>query len=354
MSNKCSIAIIGAGAWGTTLAILLSCKGLVVKLWTRNEEFKQELIEYRENRKYLSGITIPSKGITISTDLEEVIKNCEIVVVAVPSPFFRKIVREINPFAHNNKIFISVTKGFDEITLCTMSQVLKEELPDKCKDNIGVISGPNLAREIAKELPAVTVASSQNLRVIRKIKQIFQTKYFRVLQNSDVKGVEIAGALKNIFAIAAGIADTLGFGSNTFAAILTGGLTEIYSLGVRMGARFETFLSPAGIGDLFTTCTSSLSRNKTLGIQLAKGRSLNEILTNMNAVVEGVNTTRIAYELSHEYKIDMPITREVYRVLTGKIEPFKAVQSLMTKGYAETVYNIPRIDFISEVNKIKK
>lgn len=347
MSSQYSISIIGAGAWGITLAVLLARKGLPVKIWTRTETFRDELRSYRENRKYLPGITIPSTISCISSDLEEVIKGSRMIVVAVPSPFFRDIVRELSPFSDKNKIFVSVAKGFDEYTLCTMSQVLREELPSDCIENIGVISGPNLAKEIARELPAVTVAASENPRVSRKIKQIFQTNYFRVFQSSDLKGVEIAGALKNIFAIAAGIADNLGFGSNTFAALLTGGFTEIYSLGVKLGARFETFLSPAGIGDLFTTCTSSLSRNKTLGMELAKGRKLDEILMTMNAVVEGVNTAKFAYELSHEHNIDMPITREVYRVLTGKIKPFDAVQSLMTKGYTETVYNIPRIDFNS-------
>ena len=214
---------------------------------------------------------------------------------------------------------------------------MDEFLPPECKNNIGVLSGPNLAREIAKELPAVTVAASKNHRVTRKVKKVFQTSYFRVLQNSDIEGVAIGGALKNIFAIAAGIADNLGFGANTFAAIFTGGFTEMYSLGVKMGARFDTFLSPAGIGDLFTTCSSSLSRNKTLGIELAKGRPLEEILSGMNAVVEGVNTSKLAYKLSQEHKIDMPITREVYRVLTGQTKPFDAVQALMTKGYTETV-----------------
>jgi glycerol-3-phosphate dehydrogenase (NAD(P)+) len=347
MSNQYSISVIGTGAWGMTLAVLLARKGLQVKIWTRTEKFKEDLLTCRENRKYLPMITIPSNISCISTDLEEVMEGSEMIVVAVPSPFFRKIVRELNPFSDNNKIFVSVAKGFDESSLCTMSQVLEEELPCESRENIGVISGPNLAKEIARELPAVTVAASRNPRVSRKIKQIFQTNYFRVFQSSDVKGVEIAGALKNIFAIAAGIADTLGFGSNTFAAILTGGFTEIYSLGVKLGARFETFLSPAGIGDLFTTCISSLSRNKTLGMELAKGRKLDEILMNMNAVVEGVNTAKIAYELSHEHNIDMPITREVYRVLTGEVKPFDVVQSLMTKGYTETVYNIPRIDFNS-------
>ena len=347
MSSQYSISVIGTGAWGMTLAILLARKGLPVKIWTRTEKFRDDLLTFRENRKYLPRITIPSSISCISTDLEEVMEGSEMIVVAVPSPFFREIVRELSPFSDKNKIFVSVAKGFDESSLCTMSRVLEEELPSEYRENIGVISGPNLAKEIARELPAVTVAASGNPRVSRKIKQIFQTNYFRVFQSSDVKGVEIAGALKNIFAIAAGIADTLGFGSNTFAAILTGGFTEIYSLGVKLGARFETFLSPAGIGDLFTTCTSSLSRNKTLGMELAKGRKLDEILMNMNAVVEGVNTAKFAYELSHEHNIDMPITREVYRVLTGEIQPFDAVQLLMTKGYTETVYNIPRIDFNS-------
>ena len=348
MKHDVFITVIGAGAWGTTLAILLAKKGFCVKLWTRTEKLKNDLILNRENCKYLPEIVIP-ENIIILNDLEEAMVDSKIIVVAVPSPFFRDMIKKISPFSHSNQIFISVTKGFDETSFCTMSQVMEEELPVECRDNIGVLSGPNLAREIAKELPAVTVVSSKNPRVTRKSKQIFQTGYFRVLQNSDIKGVEIAGTLKNIFAIAGGIADNLGFGSNTFAAILTGGFTEMYTLGVKLGARFETFLSPAGIGDLFTTCSSSLSRNKTLGIELARGRSLDDILGRMNAIVEGVNSTKIAYELSQEHKIDMPITKEVYRVLTGKIEPFNAVKSLMTKGYTETVYNIPRIDFNSRV-----
>ena len=198
MSSQYSISIIGAGAWGITLAVLLARKGLPVKIWTRAEKFRNELLTCRENRKYLPGITIPSSISCISTDLEEVMKGSKMIVVAVPSPFFRKIVRELSHFSDRNKIFVSVAKGFDECTLCTMSQVLREELPSDCIENIGVISGPNLAKEIARELPAVTVAASGNPRVTRKIKQIFQTNYFRVFQSSDVKGVEIAGALKNI------------------------------------------------------------------------------------------------------------------------------------------------------------
>jgi len=343
--SKDLISVIGDGAWGTTLAILLAKKKLNVILWTRSEELKRQIISHRENVQFLKGVKIPEE-ISVTTDSEEAVKKATMVVIAVPSPFFKDVVKNyVVSFADSNKLFISVAKGFDEETFSTPSQVLSELLPPECRNNIGVLSGPNLAREIAQELPAVTVVASKNTRVTRKAKQIFQTKYFRVLQNSDIKGVEIAGALKNIFAIAAGIADNLGFGANTFAAILTGGFTEMYSLGVKMGARFDTFLSPAGIGDLFTTCSSSLSRNKTLGIELAKGRSLQDILSGMNAVVEGVNTAKLVYKLSNDHKIDMPITREVYRVLTGQIEPFNAVQSLMTKGYRETVYNIPRIDF---------
>jgi len=345
--NECSIGIVGAGAWGTTLAIMLAKKNLQVKLWTQTKKITDEIIEYKENKTYLPGIHIAENLLFPSDNLEEVIKDSNVLVIAIPSQFFRNIVKEIRPFARPEMIFVSVTKGFDEDTHHTMSDVLKEELPKECIENIGILSGPNLAREIAKELPAVTVAASENIRVMRKIKQIFQTKHFRVLQSSDVKGVEIGGALKNIFAIAAGIADELGFGANTFAAILTGGFTEIYSLGVKLGARFDTFLSPAGIGDLFTTCSSSLSRNKTLGIELARGKKLKEIISGMKAVAEGVNTTRLAYELSLEHKIGMPLTKEVYQVLNGTVSPYDAVQSLMTKGYAETVYNIPRIDFMN-------
>lgn len=338
------ISVIGAGAWGTTLSLVLYRKGLNVILWTRTEDLKRSLIKHGENKKYLSGISIP-KEICITTDLEEAVKKGNIIIIAVPSPFFKNIFQKIVPFAKKGVIFVSVTKGFDEDSYFTPCEVMEKLLPPEYKDSIGVISGPNLAREIANKLPAVTVAGSKNIKVARRLKQIFQTDYFRVLQTSDIKGVEIGGALKNIFAIAAGIATGLGFGSNTFAAILTGGFTEMYSFGVKLGARFDTFLTPAGIGDLFTTCSSSLSRNKTLGLELSKGRNLEDILSGMNSIVEGVNTTRIAYELSHKYKIDMPIAREVYKVFTGEVDPYKAVQNVMTKGYAETVYNIPCIEF---------
>jgi len=338
------VSVIGIGAWGTTLAMLLAKKGYQVSVLTREEEPPEEIIKNGENKKYLSGIKLPPT-IKFLLNPEEVLSNTKLVVIAIPTPFFRKVVTKIYHLFPPDAIIVNVAKGIDERSLSTMSGVLKEILPESLHGNIAVLSGPNLAREVAVELPAVTVVASEAVRVCRKLKSFFQTSYFRVFQSNDILGVEIGGALKNIFAIAAGIAEALEFGANTLSAIFNGGFTEIYSLGVAMGAKMETFLGPAGIGDLFTTCISKLSRNKTLGIELGKGRPLEDVLSTMNGIVEGVNTAKYAYILSQRYNLELPITKEVYKVIKGEVTPLEAVKTLMNQSYGETVYKLPEIKF---------
>lgn len=320
------ITIVGAGAWGTTLALLLAEKGHKISLWAFEKEVTQQINEYHENKIYLPGVSLPAN--VEPTNSEKAIEGAEIVVWAVPSSHIRGILQRFKPFYNSNAISVSVIKGFEEKSHKTISQVIREELST---ERIVAVSGPNLSSEIAAGKPAATVAGSKDLNLANTIQSIFNSDKFRVYTHEDITGVEIGGALKNIIALAAGIVDGLELGNNAKAAMMIRGMVEITKLGVALGAKKDTFWGLSGLGDLITTCNSKFSRNHHVGQELSKGKRLKDILSGMKAVAEGVNTTKITMEIAKMQKIEMPITEEVYNVLFLSKKPLDAVNALMQR-----------------------
>ncbi|MDD5109159.1 MAG: NAD(P)-dependent glycerol-3-phosphate dehydrogenase [Candidatus Omnitrophica bacterium] len=329
--NKMRIGILGDGGWGSTLAILLANKGYLVTLWGAFENYTLQMAKTRFNPKFLPGIKIPEE-IKITSNIKSAITDKEIVVLAIPSQYTRSVLKRIRGGFSKNTIFLSVTKGIEIKSSERISEVIHAELgPVK----LAVLSGPTIAQEVAKGIPTTAVAASINKEIRKTIQAVFNTEKFRVYTNSDVIGVELGGSLKNVIAIACGVSDGLGFGTNTKAAILTRGLAEISRLGKAMGAKLETFSGISGLGDLVTTCISKQSRNRMVGELIGKGKSLKEIRQHMQMVAEGVPTAKSAYALSKKYKTEMPITTEVYRLLYKNKSPRQAVKDLMTRKSKE-------------------
>ncbi len=326
-----NISIMGDGGWGTTLAILLSGKGHSVTLWGAFPEYVETVKAKRVNAKFLPGVKIPHE-VNITSSLNEAIEDKNIIVLAVPSQYMRSVLTRLTPYKLSGKVLVSVTKGIENKTLKRMSEIAHELLG---LIEICVLSGPSIAHEVAQGSPTTLVASSGNLALAKDIQDVFITDRFRVYTNSDITGVELGGSLKNIIAIAAGICDSLGFGTNAKAALLTRGLIEMARLGVAMGAKKDTFYGLSGVGDLTTTCISKYSRNHHLGEEIGKGKSLKEALKETEMVVEGVATTESAYELAKKHKVEMPIISEIYKVLYENKDPKKGVHDLMTRSPRE-------------------
>jgi glycerol-3-phosphate dehydrogenase (NAD(P)+) len=324
------ISVLGAGGWGTTLAILLHYNGHNVTLWEYKKSYAKELIKKRINTDYLPGIKIP-KEILITHDIEESTEDKNLIVLAVPSQFLRGVVKGISYHRIEDAILVSVSKGIEKNTLMTMSQMLKDVFPHLNENQIGVISGPSHAEEVSQRVPTAVVAASIDIETSKTIQAAFMTSYFRVYASTDILGVELGGAFKNIIAIGAGIIDGAGFGDNTKAAIMTRGVAEISRLGLAMGAQPETFAGLSGMGDLIVTCMSRHSRNRYVGEQIGKGKTLKEILKSMEQVAEGVETTRSAKQLAAKNEIETPITNEVYKILYEDKDPVKATTDLMTR-----------------------
>ena len=324
------ISVLGAGGWGTTLAILLHYNGHNVTLWEYKKSYAKELIKKRINTDYLPGIKIP-KEILITHDIEESTEDKNLIVLAVPSQFLRGVVKGISYHRIEDAILVSVSKGIEKNTLMTMSQMLKDVFPHISENQIGVISGPSHAEEVSQRVPTAVVAASIDIETSKTIQTAFMTSYFRIYASTDILGVELGGAFKNIIAIGAGIIDGAGFGDNTKAAIMTRGVAEISRLGLAMGARPETFAGLSGMGDLIVTCMSRHSRNRYVGEQIGKGKTLKEILKSMEQVAEGVETTRSAKQLAAKNEIETPITNEVYKILYEDKDPVKATNDLMTR-----------------------
>lgn len=324
------ISVLGAGGWGTTLAILLHYNGHYVTLWEYKKSYARQLIKKRINTDYLPGVKIP-KEILITSDIEEASDNKNLIVLAVPSQFLRGVVKKINYKQIEDAILVSVAKGIENKSLMTMSQMLKDVFPHINKSQIGVISGPSHAEEVSQRIPTAVVAASTDLETAKAIQAAFMTSYFRVYASTDILGVELGGAFKNIIAIGAGIIDGAGFGDNTKAAIMTRGVAEISRLGLAMGARPETFAGLSGMGDLIVTCMSRHSRNRFVGEQIGRGKKLKDILESMEQVAEGVETTRSAKQLAAKKGIETPITNEVYKILFEDKDPVKATTDLMTR-----------------------
>lgn len=325
--KKLKLTILGDGAWGTTLAILLSKNGHDVTMWSVFPEHLTLLGKEKENKKYLKGIKIPL-NIVFEKDLKKAIEFGDFVVFGIPSKFFRDVAKKIKKenVSLKGKVFISVVKGLEQKTLKRMTEILKEELGNV---QTAVLSGPTIAIEVAKEMPALVVIASKNHSIAKKIQDIFSNEYFRVYTSTDVTGVELGGPLKNIIAVVAGISDGLGFGSNAKAAILSRGIVEIQRLGEKMGAKRKTFYGLAGLGDLSTTCISPESRNRTLGERIAKGEKLEQVVNSTDSIIEGATTAEVVYQLSKKYKVDMPIVSSVYHVLYKNKSPKEALAEMM-------------------------
>jgi len=329
---KTCVSVIGDGGWGTTLAILLSEKNCEVRLWSVFPEYAKLLREKRENIKFLPGFPIP-KEIIISSNIGEVVEGTQFVVLAPPSHFMRDVASRLKGIDLSKKILVSVSKGIENGTLLRMSEVILDALGGGLHPT--VLSGPTIAPEVAKHLPAMAVIASSDINAASAVQEIFNTNHFGVYVSDDVVGVELGGSLKNVIAIAAGISDGLGFGTNTKAALFTRGLVEIATLGVKMGARPETFSGLSGMGDLVTTCLSPQSRNRSLGEAIGKGKRLDEVLKGTEMVVEGVRTALSALELGKKYNTELPITQEVKSVLYDGKDPLVAVKDLMSRPHKE-------------------
>ena len=324
------ISVLGAGGWGTTLAILLHYNGHNVTLWEYNKSYAKELFKKRINRQFLPGISIP-KEIGITNNIAEAVNNKNLVVLAVPSQFLRSVVKKISYADIRNAILVSVSKGIEKKSLLTMSQLLMDVHPSLDKKQLGALSGPSHAEEVSKRIPTAITAASEDIETAKTIQAAFMTSYFRVYASTDILGVELGGAFKNVIAIGAGIIDGAGFGDNTKAAIMTRGIAEISRLGLTMGAQPETFAGLSGMGDLIVTCMSKHSRNRYVGEQIGKGKKLKQVLKSMDMIAEGVETSRSASQLADQYKVETPITKEVYKILFKDKDPVKATTDLMTR-----------------------
>ncbi|WP_273322984.1 NAD(P)H-dependent glycerol-3-phosphate dehydrogenase [Vallitalea guaymasensis] len=322
-----AVSVLGAGSWGTALAILLNNNGHEVALWSIIEDEVNLLNDTRENKSKLPGIHIPNE-INITNNLKEAILGKDMLVMAVPSKFVRNTANLMKEYVTKDQIIVNVAKGLEDDSLYTLADVINDEMPD---NPVAVLSGPSHAEEVSRNIPTTCVAGSKDHDIAKKVQDIFMNSDFRVYTSSDVIGIEMGGALKNVIALAAGISDGIGFGDNTKAAIMTRGITEISRLGVAMGAETQTFAGLSGIGDLIVTCTSMHSRNRRAGILIGKGYSLQEALDEVKMVVEGVYTAKAALDLSEKYKVEMPIIREVNEVLFKGKDTKKAVEDLMIR-----------------------
>ncbi|MFH1010815.1 MAG: NAD(P)H-dependent glycerol-3-phosphate dehydrogenase [bacterium] len=324
------IACLGAGNWGTTLAILLTEKGFTVSLWEYRRELAEEMNRTRENRLYLPGVRLP-ESVIITHELGEALADADVILLTVPCQVVRAVCRQIAECRPRARYLVSGVKGIESASLQRVSEIVSDELPAFAAERYAILSGPSLAPEVVRRLPTSVVVASTSLETAQRMQEIFSTSYFRVYASEDVVGVELAGALKNIIALAAGICDGLGLGMNTKGALITRGLAEIARLGEALGGRRSTFAGLSGMGDLITTCASPLSRNRRVGEALARGRKLDQILQEMVMVAEGVPTTQAGRELAHRHGIPMPITEAVYGVLFEGKEPHQAVEELMVR-----------------------
>ena len=325
------IGVIGAGSWGTTLANLLAKKGHEVTLWVYEKGLAERLSATRVNDLYMDGITL-SAQLRYTNSLVEAVEGCQVLVLVSPSQVMRRVLTQLAPYLASDCLLVSAAKGIENNTLQTMSEVLQEILGQDSAQRSAFLSGPSFAREVADEQPTAVAVAAENMAVARRIQELFSTDYFRVYTNRDVVGIEIGGALKNVIALAAGVSDGLGFNHNARAALITRGLVEIARLGVAKGASEATFHGLAGMGDLVLTCTGDLSRNRSVGIELGRGRKLEDILDRMNMVAEGVKTTLSAYQLATKLGVSMPITEQMYQILYEGKDPRRAVVDLMQRN----------------------
>jgi glycerol-3-phosphate dehydrogenase (NAD(P)+) len=327
-------AIIGAGGWGTALAVALARKGSRVRIWAFEPEVAESINLRRENDIFLPGIRLPDR-IEATNDLAAALRGAEIVLTVMPSHVCRSLFEQMLPSLEPDMIFVSATKGIDTERLMRMSEIIHAAVEPQFEPRLCVLSGPSFAREVARGDPTAVVVASRDPALARTVQEKFSSATLRLYTSTDVIGVELGGALKNVIAIAAGVIEGLGLGSNATAALLTRGLAEMTRLACACGARRETLSGLAGIGDLALTCTGSLSRNRSVGMELGKGRKLPEIINSMRTVAEGVKTTRATLALAARHQIDVPITRQVSRILEDEVSPREAIRELMERSLKE-------------------
>ncbi|WRP06361.1 NAD(P)H-dependent glycerol-3-phosphate dehydrogenase [Rossellomorea aquimaris] len=329
--NQQPIAVIGTGSWGTALAMVLADNGLDVKIWGRNKETIDEINQYHRNERYIKNVELP-ENIVGHLNLEEALEGAETIILAVPTKAMREVLAQIQAVQEQALTIVHVSKGIEPESLLRISEIIEDSMnPDNLKD-IVVLSGPSHAEEVSMRQPTTVVAASKNPDSSIMVQNMFTNHYFRVYTNTDIVGVEIGGALKNIIALAAGVADGLGYGDNAKAALVTRGLSEISRLGSKMGANPLTFSGLSGIGDLIVTCTSVHSRNWRAGNMLGKGMALEEVLDNMGMVVEGVRTTKAAKQLAEKLEVSMPIADALYDILFNGVQAKEAVDRLMQRN----------------------
>ena len=326
--NRQRVTVIGDGGWGTALALVLAGKGHAVRMWGAFPDYVDEMRRQRENVKFLKGIPLPEE-LELCSDLAEAVSGADVLVAAVPTQFMRRVLRRLVRCDERGTPIVSVAKGIENRTLLRPTQIIADVVG---RVPLAALSGPSHAEEVARGLPTTVAVASRRAELARRVQQLFMTERFRVYTNTDIVGVELGGAVKNVIAIAAGICDGIGLGDNAKAALLTRGLAEMTRLGLALKARRETFAGLAGMGDLITTCTSPFGRNRSVGMQIGQGRTLKQILADMEQVAEGVRTTQSVRALARRHGVDVPITEQCYRVLFRGKDPLRAVSDLMQRG----------------------
>jgi len=329
-----SAAVIGSGSWGTALAVLLGKKGCTVKLWARRDELARAIARDRVNSQYLPGVMLPDT-VSPTSDIAESLDECDAVILAVPSGGVRESLALIKPHLKPATLIVHAGKGLESDTGLRGSEVISQVLGDEAGRACVALSGPNLAVELANDIPTATVVASANAENAAAAQSLFSSLSLRVYRSTDIAGVELGGALKNVLAIGAGISDGLGYGDNTKATLVTRGLVEMTRLGVALGADAMTFTGLSGVGDLIATCASRLSRNLRLGLMLGQGRAIGESLSDLGQVAEGMPTCKAAYNLSRKHGVSMPITEQIHAVLFEAKSPQQAVLDLMARGFKD-------------------
>lgn len=325
------VAFIGGGSFGTALAVLLSKQGEQCTIWCHSKSSVDEINNTRENKRYLKGITIPD-DVKAYSELDEAIEDCKVIVLAVPSKAIREVSKKIAPLLKGNEIVVTVAKGIEKHSLKRMSEIIEDEIKNH---PIVVLSGPSHAEEVARDIPTTVTAASEDMEAAKEIQKLFSNESFRVYTNSDLIGVEIGGAFKNIIALAAGISDGIGYGDNTKAALMTRGMSEIIRVGTKLSGRPDTFYGLTGMGDLIVTCTSMHSRNRRAGILIGSGLTAEEAVKEIGMVVEGIEAVKAFYELKCKTDVDMPITSALYEVLFNGANPKDKVAELMGRSHKE-------------------
>ena len=326
-----NLAVIGAGSWGTALAIVLAPRFRSVRLWVYEADLAERMRQSRENDLYLPGYQVPG-DVTVTSELPEALAHADIVLSVVPSHLVRHLYTRMLPFLNESMLFVSATKGLENESLLRMSEVIREVLQARFPPHIAAISGPSFAREVARFEPTALVVASDSEAVAQSVQSSFSGPTFRLYSSQDTIGVEIGGSIKNVVAIGAGVLHGMGLGHNAMAALITRGLAEMTRLAMAMGARSQTLAGLAGLGDLVLTCTGDLSRNRTVGVELAHGRKLEEIVGSMRMVAEGIKTTNAAVDLARRWSVEMPISQQMFQMLHFGISPRESIQRLMERS----------------------